>query len=260
MNELQRQMYLSSLGIENYMPRMHLPFAPASIACDFPVVHTAEIVSPDHESVVITSSNHLSAKVNESLSINTVSAQASTSLVDMLVIEQPKKPVARANTAAEILALLADPFTLSIWRPFDGLMIIDSRNTKLALPTELLLQNLLHRINKDFAITLKEELLRWPMIENSFSKRSLQDARIELQTWLSVQHEIQPLTHLLLMGTNAGQYFVGEDINTLDTHFQKQLVEAARIKALILPSLNELLVSPLLKRSLYKTIFSYLHN
>ena len=36
-HELQRQAYLSALGIENYMPRMILPFAPPSSVCELPV-------------------------------------------------------------------------------------------------------------------------------------------------------------------------------------------------------------------------------
>ena len=38
MNELQRQHYLSALGVDTYMPRWHLPFAPISVACELPAL------------------------------------------------------------------------------------------------------------------------------------------------------------------------------------------------------------------------------
>ena len=46
MNELQRQAYLSALGIENYAPRWLLPAAPVSAPCVMPVMPVLPDVAP----------------------------------------------------------------------------------------------------------------------------------------------------------------------------------------------------------------------
>ena len=211
MNELQRQHYLSAMGIDTYMPRWQLPFAPAPFAC--------EVASS-------TTKSH-------------------------------------AVSAADILAQLdakpasIEAFSLSVWRPLDGLMVIDSRNAKMALPTELLLNNILRSFFSHEPLQSREDVLRWPMIENSFTKRTAQDARMELQTWLSVQHEIRPIKHLWLMGPNAAIYFLSEAEHFNDSIFQSVDLADTLIKALILPSLNEILQNPILKQKLFATVRSY---
>ena len=42
MNELDRQKYLSVLGVDTYMPRWNLPFAPISVQCDLSKIELPE--------------------------------------------------------------------------------------------------------------------------------------------------------------------------------------------------------------------------
>jgi hypothetical protein len=140
MNELQRQAYLSALGIENYAPRWLLPSAPVSRACVMPVfdipVATVE-TSP---------AAFVAAAMNPHSESNTSVPNLLTTITDLA--EHKKAPL--AVNAAEILqqlegkkAPVVQPFSLTVYRPQPGFLIIDSRNTKLALPTEVLLNNLL---------------------------------------------------------------------------------------------------------------------
>lgn len=261
MNELQRQTYLSALGIESYMPRWQLPFAPAAVACELPVGLDASFYEPQ----LLAGANL--APIEPPISVGRVNADVSpvNSLIsDMLETKKPTKTIAPVVTAADILAQLdtkpavLEPFTLSVWRPLGGVMVIDSRNTKLALPTEVLLSNILRNLFKGQSLNLQEEVLRWPMIENSFSKRTLSDARNELQTWMTVQHEIRPLHFLLLMGSNASSYFLPEQASYESSLFHTVAIADAAIKALILPDLNCLLQHPLQKRSLTAAFHHYL--
>ncbi len=148
-------------------------------------------------------------------------------------------------------------FSLSVWRPIDNLMIIDSRNTKLALPTELLLTNILRSFFPTEILDLKNEVLRWPMIENNFATHTLVDAKTELQTWLSVQCEIRPIKYLWLMGDNASNYFLSLETERNIYLWQSILLADSSINALILPSCNELLQRPLLKNQLSSAFKRY---
>lgn len=262
MNELQRQHYLSALGVDTYMPRWHLPFAPHSVVCELPVAAIDTQVSITIENKV----ESTIAQVQPTPVTKTQSSEASpvnNLMGDILETKKIVKPSAVPTGAADILAQLntkpvtIDAFSLSIWRPVDGVMIIDSRNTKLALPTELLLNNILRSIFSNQALKPQEEVLRWPMIENSFAKRTADDARTELQTWLSVQNEIRPIRYLWLMGANAATYLLSTQVSVADTLFQQVVVADSAIHALNLPSLNELLQKPANKQKLFSALRQY---
>jgi hypothetical protein len=262
MNELQRQHYLSALGVDTYMPRWNLPFAPISVVCELPsvIVDTALQENPVAKldvNVAPVQSAHTTRPESAVLSpVNHL-------MGDILDTKKTPKPALQPISAADILAQLdakpvaIDAFSLSIWRPIDGVMMIDSRNTKLALPTELLLNNILRSVFSSQAVKSQEEVLRWPMIENSFTKRTASDARIELQTWLSVQHEIRPVKYLWLMGANAATYLLPENTAYSDSLFSVASLMDSSINALILPSLNELLQTPELKQQLFSAIQKY---
>jgi len=288
MNELQRQHYLSALGVDTYMPRWHLPFAPISIACELPAV----ILNAQRQEnpAVKTESNFVQAQpVHTIKSVSTELSPVNQLMGDLLQAKKSGKPVVTVSNnavpanlgstnsgavnsvptnampinAADILAQLdakpitIESFTLSVWRPLEGVMIIDSRNTRLALPTELLLNNILRSVFSQQVLKPLEEVLRWPMIENSFAKRTVNDARIELQTWLSVQHEINPVRQLWLMGVNAASYLLPETTIYKDSHFQSVSLADSSIKALVLPSLNELLQKPAAKQQLFSANHRY---
>jgi hypothetical protein len=98
MNELQRQAYLSALGIENYAPRWFLPSAPVSVACSMPI----QLIPT--ESVVISSAIVVSA-VTENLPENkNASPNRLNTIADLG--EQKKAPL--AVNAAMILRQLEE--------------------------------------------------------------------------------------------------------------------------------------------------------
>ncbi|RYZ89355.1 MAG: hypothetical protein EOO68_25540 [Moraxellaceae bacterium] len=261
MNELQRQMYLSALGMDTYMPRWQLPFAPLSITCELSVVEidTHVIMKPEIQPTSFT------ASVERQSSVKVIGSAASpiNNLIGDIFETKKSNLVNPVTSAADILAQLdvtpktIDPFSLSIWRPIDGVMIVDSRNTKLALPTELLLNNILRSLFSNQPLKSQEEVLRWPMIENSFTKRTAEDARTELQTWLSVQHEIRPIHYLWLMGANAATHFLPPTLSFEEALHKIIPFNDSKINGLILPSLNELLQKPIAKQKLFSVFRSY---
>ena len=262
MNELQRQHYLSAFGVETYMPRWRLPVAPNSIACEMPLVIFS--TQPQETLVVKREPNLFSAPHTKTInSANPELSPVNRVIGDMLDAKNPFNVSAAAISAPVKLAhvnakpITIEPFSISVWRPLEGVMIVDSRNTQLALPTELLLNNILRSVFSNHALKPPEEVLRWPMIENSFAKRTVNDVRIELQTWLSVQHEIRPIRQLWLMGANAAMYLLPEAFKYVDSLFQAKKLNESTISALILPSLNELLQEPNAKQQFFSAIHRY---
>jgi hypothetical protein len=267
MNELQRQQYLSALGVDSYMPRIHLPYAPVSVVCELPVDDY------QHEVTALNDAPSMAVAPSPVVKPPTIKSEVGDSPVnhligDILGDRRISKPIAAATSAADILAGLEtkvvaiDPFSLSIWRPVDGLLVIDSRNSKLALPTEMLLKNILRTLYPDQPAQMQEEILRWPMIENSFAKRTQAEARSELQTWLAVQCEIRPVKHIWLLGKNAAEYLLRESGAFADATFStRALVEPRvadlQIAGLLLPSLNEILQTPQHKPALFAALRRY---
>lgn len=258
MNELQRQNYLSALGIENYMPRWRLPFAPEPVACLMPTITFDELESSLRSPAAIEQT--ISSVISSIAPSKVESAIAVDVLANLDVRQKPSSPI----NAAAILQQLEDkkpaivaPFSLSVWRPAPGFLIIDSRNTALALPTDLLLNNIL-RVCLAEEFNTSEEVLRWPMIENRFVSRTEVDARNELQTWLAVENELRPINRLWLLGENSGKYFIAADVSAIEHRWQKVVISGlaglTQMTALLLPSLNELLQSPSDKARLWTVL------
>src|SRR5690606_1971654 len=139
------------------------------------------------------------------------------------------------------------------------LLVIDSRNIRLALPTELLLQNILRALYGSQLQLENEEVLRWPLVDNTFVSRTIDDARSVLQVWLEVELERRPVKRLLLMGENAAQYFLKADSSYSSSLFSLVDLQQFSTYALIAPSLVELLQRPELKRELWQALQPWRH-
>lgn len=262
MNEINRQAYLSAFGIENYMPRWRLPMAPEPVACVLPVTLSAQPAIHSAPPAI-----HAEALVPRMQvpSTTTLTEKIGMATDVLASIVEPKRNTAANATpinAATILqqlgaaktAAVVQPFTLSVWRPASGFLIIDSRNTKLALPTELLLNHVMRAVLGVEKIALDEDVLRWPMIENSFVSRTEDDARNELQTWLAVENELRPIKALWLLGDKAARYLLPPSAGYAEILWQLVPLANKEIHALILPSLNELLQQPTLKAKLWQCL------
>lgn len=266
MNELQRQLYLSAIGVDTYMPRWQLPFASISSACVFPV---SAIVQNEEKSELYVDSKNVGSEVLqqvETLQTSNIVIPINRLIDDLLETNKVKSNLTTSTVAQSVklhsnlspdISPAVAAFSLSVWRPIDNLMIIDSRNTKLALPTELLLSNILRSFFPTEILELKNEVLRWPMIENNFATHTKVDARTELQTWLSVQCEIRPIKYLWLMGDNASIYFLPSEAERNNFLWQSTSLADSSLNALILPSCNELLQRPLLKNQLFAAFKRY---
>lgn len=260
MNEYQRQSYLTSMGIENYMPRWRLALAPLPVACELPAASAIPSVVVDEEvhssSQTDTSSRERSSGLDKPVMVADV-------LRD-LTLDQSKKnasvklePESIKPSAPPLNVKTIPAFSLSIWRPQNDVLVIDSRNTQLALPTELLLQNIFRALYGAHSHPGVEDVLRWPLIDNTFVSRTVDDARSVLQVWLEVELERRPVKQLLLMGQNAAQYFLDAEDSYDALLFHSIDLPRFSSRALIAPSLVELLQKPEQKPKLWRALQSW---
>lgn len=264
MNEYQRQVYLSALGIENYMPRWRLALAPTPVVCELPVLAAeAQLQHAASSSEAVTTSIDADRfDLTEAVS----SAAVTPLMADVLRTLTQQAPVPRLSpvpsSAARVTVATEQvpAFALSIWRPVDDLLVVDARNTQLAFPTEALLNNILRAVFDIQRPIGNEEVLRWPLVDNVLVARTEDDARSALQVWLEVELERRPAQKLLLMGKNASQYFLSSDINYDDVLWQEIPLANSHSFTIVTPSLVELLQQPLLKRNLWNALQPWRKN
>ena len=294
MNEIQRQQYLDAIGIDTYMPRWILPRAASPFSCQ-PVLPQAEanhqaiaqaaavnpaiseregraeIAAPAGGAIVVTE------PLNEQSAVAAASPQpeipAKTAPLDVLASIEGAPEAAKKSSAPvsakSILDALSDEkrpdprFALSLWRVNEDLMVVDSRHSELALPTEPLLRNILSALGFAPQPLPNAEVLRWPMFENNYEPQGQAIARETLQAMLEGMLESQPCKYLLLMGAEACHYILseahlGEGFDpqaSLKSHLgQSFVMEEMSVSAIVVPSLNDMLQQPLLKRDTWRAI------
>lgn len=272
MNELQRQQYLDALGVDTYMPRWELPHAPASVACDVSFIPSELGVGTAVASQPAV--NDAAPKVaGPAVTAPAVDpahqgASSSSSVLAVLSGEKPVKKTApavevevKAATAAVENDLVKSPedsepvpaFALSIWRISEDLMVIDSRQAQLALPTEPLLINILAALGYPRQPLPKTEVIRWPMVDNPFVGQTEADAREMLEAYLDGKLLTHPTKHLLLMGDDAARYILpaeqGDDVVGKSVELPQHKAEA-----IVVPSLTDMLQDPITKRLTWQAI------
>lgn len=238
------------------MPRWRLALAPAPVACLLPV-SDAVFVPVEEES-------NSSSQTDSTLRNVVDKPTAVADVLRDLKLDQQKKTDSLKPEQKNDASFVSPPivktipaFTLSIWRPQNDLLVIDSRNAQLALPTELLLQNILRALYGVPIHSGTEDILRWPLIDNTFVSRTVDDARSVLQVWLEVELERRPVKRLLLMGHNASQYFLESENSYQSSLFQSLNLTRFSTQSIISPSLVELLQKPEQKLSLWQVLQSW---
>ncbi len=251
MNELQRMQYLEAMGIDSYMPRRQLLLGPAIRQCQ-PVLpaQPAAVSGGD-----ITPVAPVPGSPGEVAVPAGKTGAGAVSVADIL--GQPTTVVTPKPAPAEALkpapeAAVVPRFALSLWRVTDTLLVVDSRHAELALPTEALLLNMLNALGLQLRGLPRAEILRWPMVENHFTRQGEAEAREALRAMLEAMQEEQPVSRLLLMGPEACHYLADDPCASADESLgamQGKAVAAAGLGscAVVLPSLTQMLQAPTLK-------------
>lgn len=278
MNEVQRLQYLDAMGIDTYMPRWVLPNAPAAVLCEPVTLQSnlgeAAVADTDQVSGVGNRAHKLStrmaARVDDVLSIVSTSSPANSGQEVMPLKENHETAVPQSGATSEMTVRIdADVrFSLSFWRISDEVLVVDSRHSELALPTESLLGNILLALGHNTPIIPRAEVISWPMFENVSAPQGEAAAREAIAAMLEGMLEFHPIKYCLLMGEEAG-YFVlpAESILALPQSEHSSRAEVFSLclgktfplaslnaTAIIVPSLAAMLQEPGLKAVTWKSI------
>ena len=220
MNELQRQAYMKAMGVDCYIPRLHLPAALPSVLCEMPVL--SEVTATN------TVSHQSGASEAPALKAKNGSAAAQALLGEDQPARAESRPSVKAVTeewVATTSAKAIPQFVLSIVRG-SNILIVDDGLPGDVNPSEYL--QLLH--NLLFALGAGKQQLAidnfiWPMVKNSQIDQSEVAARQTLDAFLSKQVAQLKAQYIIVMGEVAAHYITGETLTTgqLHTHPQWQL-------------------------------------
>lgn len=293
MLEKQRLIYLESLGIENYMPRRLLSgAAPSPLLADELLQEPTAFSTADISEQVVEAKTAVNVeqatKVTDALDKQPISADNAPSIAALLSGESGESAGGNVETelektsdaassthlggvaegtANEKSASEAIRFTLTSWRVAD-LLVIDSRESASALPTDRLLQNILRSIGYSVAQLPSSEILRWPLFTGGqFASASTEQERTEaiamIQAYIEAQCQKSTTRAVVLMGQNACNYALAPEEPREDFFIQQQgsaqFHERWQIPVLVTPSLNDMLLEPVQKRITWQALQMFLN-
>ncbi len=217
---------------------------------------------PESESDYLTGTSLESAHVDTSVPIEKGN-------LSMSVVLSGLTESRRAKSSAQVLqskpriSTISSPvarFSLGLWRVSDELLIVDSRDVKLALPTDLLLANIVAALGYSLPALPKAEILRWPMVDAAPANQDEAQARDMLQGYLDVQLLQRPARYLMLMGEEAARYVLPEPQPFAQLQGKTIVLEAfttselGAVSAVVTPSLAAMLQNPTLKAVTWRAI------
>lgn len=259
MNELQRQRYLSALGIDTFVPRLVLPWAQPSQPCELPQAPPATNIGPAVMEAVRQEPRPAPAA---SVATSASGAQAvSQVLRDMGADTTP--PVRKTPLMASV-PKPREPLKalyLHLWRPAKDLLVVDHYQPGEALPTHALLSNMLRLLWPEDTHIDAGEAVRCPVsdkVDHLYNRETMQT---QLQLWLSEELGKTPQAQVWLLGAELAQLLIKHPPHSHGTPAEQALVFKRwplncelSTQALVLPSLSDMLNAPELKRQLWGAV------
>lgn len=264
MNERQRTEYLEAMGIQTFVPRWVLPAAAPCRQAPLPEpVEAANAVASVEAPDKPLGQSELGQSKGEP---RKASIQRVSGIIGELAGKEPARaepkaaPGPAASQAKRVLDVLAGPaptetvhFSLSLWRVSEGLMVIDSHQTRQALPTNTLLSNILFA--KGLRAPLpRSEVLNWPVPGAVDGEGGWTQAREMVQAFLNARFERQPVQSVWLMGEAAYRAVCAAEDDYHENIGQLRDLSALGCLAVVLPSLTDMLRSPSLKAPAWQAI------
>ncbi|HEY7884155.1 MAG TPA: hypothetical protein VIC08_04320 [Cellvibrionaceae bacterium] len=252
MNEVRRQQYLQTLGIDSYMPRVLLAHAPLPRLCELPVISAEQDMAehlPEAAAAVAPSRTNAApvsvAKVLHDLGVDNQSAKK----------EQRSQNPLQDRPVVEVIT----PVYLHVWRHEPGYLMIDDCPPGMALPTPTLLANILAALSGEKINIASAERMRFPVKAELDSLYSPEAVRQDLHAWLAEEVSQHQYTEVWLLGDMA-RYFLAPDSRLAENMWRYHSISihepAITLRTLIAPSLSHLLYNPLDKARLWQTIQS----
>lgn len=250
------------MGIDSYMPRWILPGAPTPEICEFAI--SAQVQSESGGAVQPQPAAEVAAVAAE-LPAASQGAQGAPAAADMLdelarspaPVESDMSAAAEATVESPKASAPVAPFALTVWRVSEALMVIDSRQVQLALPTDRLLSNILRALGYKLPSLPKAEVVRWPFYENKMADQAAGteiEVREMLHAFLDAHLVLNPAQYLLLMGQEAARYILPAGVDLQNPPSEGVELKELATTAVVTPSLSEMLQAPELKAGTWRVI------
>lgn len=277
--------YLDALGIETFVPRVLLANAKSSRQCVFEEPAAVAELSVDkhhsenfsdptesslHPQTVATLSQGLSAVLSD-LEQGKTTAKASQHSPGEILAEPEGETSSKEAAPAEPFPQKTQPgefgfsklpdveerdarFNLALWLIDSQVQVIDSQQAEDALPTEILLNNILIATGLLNTSLPKAEFQRWPLNIKQSKDKSWSAAAAMLYDFLSYRFDAKPVKGLIVFGEDAASaIFQGQLV--FDHHiYQAMHSDKYQKPVLILPALRDLLYNSSQKRNLWSAI------
>jgi hypothetical protein len=247
--ETRRRYCLQAMGMDLYVPRISLPGAKNSIL--------VEPLSPIPESNVLGVAT--SGADKGEISTPTSPAQ----VLEIESTPKTRKAVSQSAISAQATSVPVPSlrFQLRAWRVEKDLLVVDSRDREVALPTETLLRNMMAALGYKTDDIGKSETLRWPFVDSKKISQSdpaqeVEDARAMVRAFIEAQHQKHQFPRILLLGATATKFALPD---LADAGLWKNFPVFEHCQGIVLPSLAELLRDPSLKKNTWHAI-RHLHR
>jgi len=270
LDERLRHYYLDALGVESYVPRVLLSGAAPSPVCELADLYDEEIA--ESVDTILTTAKPVEAKPE---TVATKSSPMAASVIAGVMDEAPGKKAdshtAQTNTEKTRAAQKSRRVELNCWRVGASLMVLDTRQSRLALPTDTLFSNIVRALGYSPTDIAK------PTIVRSTGKgltSTAAESHVMVQAFLTAQYERQPFTQLLLMGTTAARFGLNasglaaiqkltggaeKPVDFRDAIMGKKLsMTNPDCIAVIVPSLVDMLQTPSIKALTWQTIQGFI--
>ncbi len=225
MDEITRQEYLSSMGIQSYFPRYVLPAAKKSEACEWPEQPSAELDSKLELKKALESKPVSSSKLAlDNIQIMQISTALHKDVMPQnkqheSVTEEVRFKLVIINVNEDALVLISQPY-------------MHTSNTLSAIQKQLF-TNIFNALYKDpIRLNLEIKAFRWPFSEASHIEKDGQAAKASLGAYLEQLKAKFPFNRIILMGEKIAEF-----VDVSDKH-----------ELTICRSLDEMLKMPKFKR------------
>jgi hypothetical protein len=211
MIEQRRLEYLEAMGIDQFVPRKRLSHAKASVALLRTASDTAHAQpapqqplaeSAPAQPLSNTASQAAAQAQTQVEAVRPSQAQAGPASIGQLLQQNPLL----GESAAQIPSSQPSPtpgkqlrFALSLWH-LDNWLIIDSRQSQSALPTDALLANIAFALGLPSPIP-PADIIHWPLVETPQQPTGWDAAREMMNAFL--RQRLNEHSRLLLLGEAA---------------------------------------------------------
>ncbi len=269
--EILRMHYLNAMGVEQYAPRSEIKDALPSTLLLLKNINRKDYSSNFHSNIStsktsaeneIGSAGKRSKVIENKFLSDDLLSEADANRKQRPVKENtsPKKQVSQLlDQVSEGASKTTLQFSISVWQLDNGILVLDSRKARQAMPTTALLGNILafYRLR---TLKTEPEIIHWPPTKG-FSLADDPDAVQQMITaFLESRSKAMDIKGLWLMGEQACQYVSENDSSYVDQLGDCYRMETLKCDAAILPSLIDMLIDPSLKRVTWKTLNNFFAN